>query len=36
MPHRSPMARYQQDLKRDDFLYDPSQEMAVKKLQGLY
>jgi cell division protein ZapE len=30
------MARYQQDLKRDDFLYDPSQEMAVKKLQGLY
>jgi cell division protein ZapE len=30
------MARYQQDLKRDDFLFDPSQEMAVKKLQSLY
>ena len=32
----APLARYQQDLKRDDFSYDASQETAVKHLQRLY
>ncbi|EPJ45579.1 MAG: hypothetical protein OFPII_25940 [Osedax symbiont Rs1] len=32
----SPMLRYQQDLERDDFSYDASQEIAVKHLQRLY
>jgi len=32
----APLARYQQDLKRDDFSYDSSQESAVKHLQRLY
>ncbi|OUS32907.1 cell division protein ZapE ['Osedax' symbiont bacterium Rs2_46_30_T18] len=32
----APLARYQQDLKRDDFSYDTSQESAVKHLQRLY
>lgn len=31
-----PLLRYQQDLKRDDFSYDASQEVAVKHLQRLY
>jgi cell division protein ZapE len=31
-----PLARYQQDLQRDDFSYDASQEVAVKHLQRLY
>lgn len=32
----SPMARYQQDLARPDFHFDPAQEMAVGHLQTLY
>ncbi|MCD6439955.1 MAG: cell division protein ZapE, partial [Halomonas sp.] len=32
----TPFARYQEDLKRDDFQYDPAQEQAVKHLQRLY
>jgi cell division protein ZapE len=32
----SPLAKYKQDLQRDDFLYDPAQENAVKHLQRLY
>lgn len=32
----TPLERYQQDLKRDDFSYDATQEMAVKHLQRLY
>jgi cell division protein ZapE len=32
----SPLRRYQQDLERDDFSYDASQEVAVKHLQRLY
>ncbi|RUR32376.1 cell division protein ZapE [Vreelandella andesensis] len=32
----TPFARYQEDLKRDDFQYDPAQEQAVKHLQHLY
>lgn len=32
----TPLQRYQDDLKRDDFSYDPAQEMAVKHLQRLY
>ncbi len=32
----SPILRYQQDLERDDFSYDASQEAAVKHLQRLY
>ncbi|RBI69525.1 cell division protein ZapE [Vreelandella sulfidaeris] len=32
----SPMERYQADLERDDFQYDPAQELAVKHLQRLY
>jgi len=32
----SPLLRYQQDLERDDFSYDASQEIAVKHLQRLY
>ncbi|MBV0933396.1 cell division protein ZapE [Marinobacterium weihaiense] len=32
----TPLERYQQDLKRDDFSYDPTQEMAVGHLQRLY
>ncbi|WP_421870759.1 cell division protein ZapE [Motiliproteus sp.] len=32
----TPLARYRQDLERDDFQYDPAQEMAVKHLQRLY
>ncbi len=35
-PLNTPLSRYQQDLKRDDFSYDPTQEQAVKHLQGLY
>jgi cell division protein ZapE len=31
-----PLLRYQQDLERDDFSYDESQEEAVKHLQRLY
>ena len=31
-----PLLRYQQDLERDDFSYDASQEIAVKHLQRLY
>ncbi|BBI61134.1 hypothetical protein HSBAA_24400 [Vreelandella sulfidaeris] len=30
------MERYQADLERDDFQYDPAQELAVKHLQRLY
>lgn len=32
----SPLARYQRDLQRPDFRYDPAQEIAVKHLQHLY
>ena len=32
----APLLRYQQDLQRDDFSYDASQEEAVKHLQRLY
>lgn len=32
----SPWERYQQDLKRDDFTHDLSQEQAVKSLQRVY
>ena len=32
----TPLERYKQDLERDDFSYDPAQEMAVKHLQRLY
>lgn len=32
----SPWARYQQDLERPDFLKDPAQEDAVRRLQALY
>lgn len=32
----TPLDRYRQDLERDDFSYDPTQEMAVKHLQRLY
>lgn len=32
----TPLERYKKDLERDDFSYDPSQEMAVKHLQRLY
>jgi cell division protein ZapE len=32
----SPLAKYKQDLSREDFQYDPAQEMAVKHLQRLY
>ena len=31
-----PLLRYQQDLERDDFSYDASQEIAVKHLQRLF
>lgn len=32
----TPLERYQADLKREGFSYDPAQEMAVKHLQRLY
>lgn len=32
----TPLERYKKDLERDDFSYDPAQEMAVKHLQRLY
>lgn len=32
----SPRERYQSDLKREDFSYDPAQEQAVELLQQLY
>ena len=32
----TPTERYQADLKREDFSYDPAQEQAVLKLQDLY
>lgn len=32
----TPLERYQADLKRSDFQYDPAQEQAVKHLQRLY
>ncbi|WIO73750.1 cell division protein ZapE [Porticoccaceae bacterium LTM1] len=32
----TPLERYRRDLKKDGFNYDPSQELAVKKLQDLY
>jgi cell division protein ZapE len=32
----TPLERYKKDLQRDDFSYDPAQEMAVKHLQRLY
>lgn len=32
----TPMERYQRDLQRDGFNYDPAQEQAVKLLQDLY
>ena len=35
-PNRSPMERYQADLKKDGFIHDPAQQMAVEKLQNLY
>ena len=31
-----PWQTYQQDLKRDDFVYDAAQENAVRHLQRLY
>ncbi len=32
----TPLARYQQDLQREDFNFDPAQRAAVEKLQALY
>src|SRR5690606_19392551 len=32
----SPLERYQRDLQRPDFRYDPAQEVAVRYLQDLY
>lgn len=32
----TPLQKYQQDLTRDDFQYDPAQEYAVAQLQRLY
>ncbi len=32
----TPLERYKKDLERDDFSFDPAQEMAVKHLQRLY
>ncbi|PXF31740.1 ATPase [Pokkaliibacter plantistimulans] len=32
----TPLERYQQDLKRPDFIHDPAQEMAVRHLQRLF
>lgn len=32
----SPIDKYKQDLKKDDFLFDAAQENAVKHLQRLY
>lgn len=32
----TPLERYKQDLQREDFVYDPTQEMAVGHLQRLY
>ena len=32
----TPLAKYQQDLLKDDFKKDSAQQMAVEKLQGLY
>lgn len=32
----TPRERYQSDLKRDDFSYDPAQEQAVELLQAMY
>jgi cell division protein ZapE len=32
----TPLERYHADLQRDDFSYDPAQEMAVMKLQDMY
>lgn len=32
----TPLSKYQEDLKRPDFNYDPAQEEAVKALQDLY
>ena len=32
----SPLDKYKQDLKKDDFLFDAAQENAVKHLQRLY
>ncbi|MDM7861848.1 cell division protein ZapE [Alteromonas sp. ASW11-36] len=32
----TPIEKYQHDLKREDFHYDPAQEMAVKELNRLY
>ena len=34
--HNTPLARYEKDLERDDFNYDPAQKAAVQKLQDLY
>lgn len=36
MSGNTPLERYKLDLEREDFTYDPSQEMAVKHLQRLY
>lgn len=36
MIHLSPIEKYNQDLKRDDFQYDAAQENAVKHLQRLF
>lgn len=32
----TPWQKYQQDLQRDDFVYDAAQENAVRHLQRLY
>lgn len=32
----TPLERYKQDLQRDDFAYDPAQELAITHLQRLY
>ena len=32
----TPLSRYQEDLKRSDFNYDPAQEEAVMALQDLF
>lgn len=36
MTAMTPLERYQEDLKREDFFHDPAQENAVRHLQRLY
>jgi len=36
MSNTTPLQKYQEDLQREDFQFDPAQENAVKELQRLY